>query len=66
MIEIPEGIDTQSRRTLDLPAKIMTEVDNMSINEMESKARELRQLQSLPEVAERFTKQTTTRRFCVA
>ena len=38
----------------------------MSINEMESKARELRQLQSLPEVAERFTKQTTTRRFCVA
>jgi predicted phage-related endonuclease len=117
LIEIPEGIDTQSRRTLDLPHKNMTEVDNMSINEMESKARELRQLQSLieeataeaealkdaikaamgdaeeirageyritwksvtssrldtaalkkslPEVAERFTKQTTTRRFCVA
>ena len=28
MIEIPKGIDTQSRRTLDLPTKNMAEVDN--------------------------------------
>ena len=106
-----------TRRLIPPPANTMTEVDNMSINEMESKARELRQLQSLieeataeaealkdaikaamgdaeevrageyritwksvtssrldtaalkkslPEVAERFTKLQTTRRFCVA
>ena len=42
----------------------------MSTNELESKCRELRQLHALIEEAtaeaERFTRITTTRRFCVA
>ena len=42
----------------------------MSINELEAKVRELRELQALieeaQEVAERFTCTSTTRRFCVA
>ena len=36
----------------------------MSINEMESKARELRK--ALPDVAAAFTKESTVRRFYVA
>lgn len=99
------------------PQRKRKEIDNMSINELEAKCRELRQLQALieeaqaeaeaikdtlkaamgdaeavqageykitwkavktaridttalkkalPDVAERFTKETTTRRFCVA
>ena len=50
----------------------------MSMNELEAKCRELRQLQTLiagrtaaprkamPELAEKFTIRSTTRRFCVA